>query len=135
MLLRDLVRGSGSYQDAYQPTHPSKALQVTAAIVEEFCRTARLRGKQPVVLIIPTDHDILTFQQQQKWWYQPLVDLLAEGRFKFIDAGPKIIRHLGGANRETLYDPKIQNHLNEEGNRLRAQIVYDFLTANNFLKQ
>jgi len=135
LILRDLLLGGGFYQYFYQPTHPSKALEVTAAIIEEFCRTAQTRGKQSVVLIIPTDYDILTYQRRQEWWYQPLVDLLSERRLEFIDAGPKIIQRLGGADRKTLYSPQIQNHLNEEGNRLLAQIVYDFLTANNFLKR
>jgi hypothetical protein len=135
IIFRDLVLGDGFYQYFYQPTHPSKALEVTAAIIEEFCRTAQARGKQPVVLIIPTDYDILTYQRQRKWWYQPLVELLSERHLEFIDAGPKIIQYLGGADRETLYSPQINNHLNEAGNRLLAHIVYDFLTANNFLKR
>jgi lysophospholipase L1-like esterase len=127
-------RGRGdNYQDFYQPGHPSRGLEVTTAIVKEFCHAAQKRGKRPVILIIPTDYDIQIFQRRQKFIYQPLLDRLAESPLDYIDAGPKIIQYLDGADRRTLYSPQISNHLNEEGNRLLARILYDYLTTNNIL--
>jgi len=134
-IVKNLLFGSGNYQAFYQPDHPSQGLEVMTAIIEEFCRTAHKRGKRPVVLIIPTDYDILTYQRHQKWNYQPLLDRLAQRRLEYIDAGPQIIKHLGGGDRQKLYSPQIQNHLNHAGNRLLARIVYDFLTTRNILKR
>lgn len=121
------------YQDFYRPDHPSRGLEVMTAIAKAFCHTARERGKYPLIFIIPTPYDILTYQQDQKWNYQPLIDRLTEARLEFVNAGTGIIQELHGADRRTLYDPKISNHLDNEGNRLLALILYDYLTSRHYL--
>ena len=133
-LLKNQGRGD-RYQDFYQPGHPSRGLEVMTAIVKEFSHSAQARGKRPVIMIIPTHYDILTYQSRQKWNYQPLLNRLAAGCLEYVNAGPKIIQSLGGADRRILYSPKISNHLNEKGNRLLAQILYDFLTTRNILNR
>jgi lysophospholipase L1-like esterase len=128
--------GSGeNYQDFYQPGHPSQGLKVMTAIIEEFRHAAQTRGKRPVIMIIPTHYDIQIYQSRQKWNYQPLLDCLAEGHLDYIDAGPRIIHYLNGAASRTLYPPKLGFHLTEEGNRLLAQILHDFLTTRNILNR
>jgi hypothetical protein len=131
ILLRRVVSNFQPYQELYQPGHPSQALEVTAAIIEAFCHSARARGQRPLVLIIPTAAEIFINLRHQGWIYQPLLPRLAEGHVEYIDMGPKIIQYLGGANPKTIYDPKIHFHFNEAGNKLVAQTVFDFLTLNH----
>jgi hypothetical protein len=127
-------RGLGDhYQDFFQPGHPSHGLEVMTAITKAFYQTAQKRDKRPLIMIIPTPYDILTYQSSQKWNFQPLLDRLAEARLEYINAGPGIIQKLHGADRRTLYDPKIDNHLNAKGNQLLASILYDYLTSRHIL--
>jgi hypothetical protein len=123
------------YRYLYQPGHPSQALEVTTAIIKAFCDAAKMRGKRPVVMIIPTQEDMVYYQRHQKWSYQPLLDGLTASRLEYIDAGPVIAQQLNGADPNTLYDVKRSFHLNEEGNQLLAATLYDFLTSRNILGQ
>ena len=135
ILYKNLVLHRPTYYDFYQPGHPSQAVEVTVGIMEEFSRDARKRGKQPLVLIIPTHFDVAHYRKVGKWVYQPLIDILVKKRLAFIDVGPKFVQYVGNANVETLYSPKTQNHLNERGNWLLAQTVYDYLIQNKFFPQ
>ena len=103
-------------------------MPVTLGIMEDFCREARKRGKQPLILIIPTHFDILEYRHSGKWVYQSLLDLLVKNNLEFVDAGPRFVNYLGDAGVEMLYSPQTQNHLNEKGNQLLAKIVYDYLS-------
>lgn len=122
----------GTYYDSYKPGHPAKAVEVTVAIMEEFCNEARQRGQQPLVLIIPTHIDLANYRRVGKWVYKPLTDILVQRKLEFIDLGPSFLQYLGDRNLETLYNPKTQYHLNEKGNWLLAKIVYNYLIQNNF---
>ncbi len=133
-IFREAWRGGGPYEDLYQPGNSSGALELMVAIIKKFSFEARQRGKQPITLIIPASNDISTYQRQHRWWYQPLIGRLSEHGLAVIDAGPGIAQYLkGGEDAETLYPRKIDLHLNETGNRLLAQIVYDYLTSHNIL--
>jgi hypothetical protein len=123
----NLLRHRPTYFDLYQPGHPSQAMEITVAIMEAFSREAHRRGQHPLILVIPTHFDILEYRISGKWVYQPLIDQLVQKRLEFVDAGPRILKYLGDASVETLYDPKTQSHLSEAGNRLLAGIVDDYL--------
>jgi lysophospholipase L1-like esterase len=131
ILYKNVVLRQGTYYDFYQPGHPSKALEITVAIMERFCRQARQRGQQPLVLIIPTHIDVSTYNRTGNLVYQPLIDMLKKRNLDFLDAGSKFIQFRGKA----LYNPESQYHLTEKGNRVLAKIVYDYLIQNNFLVQ
>jgi hypothetical protein len=127
-------RGRGDkFEDFYQPGHPSRGLEVTTAIIKEFCHSAQKRGKRPVILIISSYRDIIIYRRSQKWCYQPLLDRLEESRLNYLDLGPKIIQYLNGADVRSLYSPERDYHLTEEGNHLLAHLLDDFLTAKNLL--
>ncbi len=131
ILYRNLLLHRPTYFDLYQPGHPSQAVPVTLGVMEEFCREAKKRGKQPLILVIPTHFDIIQYRRDGKWVYQPLVDLMAKQNLEFLDAGPSIVKYLGDAGVETLYSPQTHNHLNDKGNGLLARIVYDYLRHKN----
>ncbi len=132
IMYRNLLLHRPTYFEMYQPGHPSHAMEVTLGIMEEFSREARKRGKQPLILIIPTQFDIIQYQRDEKWVYQPLLDLMARKNLEFIDAGPEIVKYLGDNDVKKVYSPKINNHFNEKGNGLLARIVYDYLKEKNF---
>jgi len=132
IIYRNLLLHRPTYFDLYQPGHLSHAVPITLGIMEEFCREAKKRGKQPLILIIPTHFDIIQYHRDGKWVYQPLLDLMARKKLEVIDAGPKIATYLGDNDVKTLYSPKINNHLDEQGNKLLAGIVYDYLRQKNF---
>ena len=133
-LLKNQGRGDIT-EDFYQPGHPSQGLKIMTAIIKGFYHSAQNRGKRPLIMIIPTQYDIKTYQYYQTWNYQPLLDNLTASRLEYIDTGPDIIQYLKGADSRNLYPVKLADHLNNEGNRLLAQILYDYLTSRNILKQ
>jgi hypothetical protein len=132
VILRDVWRGGGPYEGLYQPENPSRALDLMVAIINEFSCEAQKRGKQFVILIIPSTHDLSTYQRHRRWCYQPLIDRLSASGLAFIDAGPGFIQYLDGGDADALYS-KIHRHLNEAGNHLIARIVYDYLNSKNIL--
>ena len=132
ILLRRAVWGIQPYQELYRPGHPSQALELTVAIIEAFAQTARERGQQHLVLIIPTVADVGWYLRHQKWVYQPLLSLLTERHIEYLDVGPEMIHYLNGADPKTLYDFQNQYHFNVAGNRFLAQDVHRYLTGKNF---
>jgi hypothetical protein len=52
---------------------------------------------------------------------------MKERNLEFTDARPGIMQN--GAT--ALYDPKSQYHFSEQGNRVLARMVYDYLIRNN----
>ena len=127
-------RGQGdNFQSIYRPEHPSRGLDLMTAIIKAFCHSAHQRHKRPIIMIIPTPYDILTYQRHHQWNFQPLLDRLAKARVEYINAGPRIIKRLHGADRRILYEPELSNHLNAEGNHLLAFILYDYLTSRHIL--
>jgi len=50
---KKVVYGIHPYMEMYRSGHPSRALELTVAIMEAFSNTARQRGQEPLVLVIP----------------------------------------------------------------------------------
>jgi hypothetical protein len=61
IIYQNLVLHQAYYYELYRPGHPSQALEVTLAIMEEFCRQARQRDQHPLVLVIPTRTDVVNY--------------------------------------------------------------------------
>lgn len=127
--LRKVFYGIHPYMEMYRPGHPSRALEVTVAIMAAFSQTARERGQEPLVLILPNIADVFRQLRHREWVYQPILSLLQEKQVAYLDAGPDIMAYLNGADPKTIYDPRIQHHFNAAGNRLLAQVVYRYLKA------
>jgi hypothetical protein len=132
LVFKNVVLHQGAYYDLYRPGNPSHAVEVTQAILEAFCREAKQRGQQPLILIIPTHVDLRYYRHHKIWIYQPIVDELTKKGLAFIDLGPRFINLLGESRVETLYSPKSMYHLSENGNAVLAKIVYNYLTQKNF---
>lgn len=131
LIFKNVVLRRGSYYDLYRAGHSSQALKTTLAIMEAFCREARQRGQQPLILIIPTHIDLAYYRRHGTWIYQPITTHLVQKGLDFIDVGPRFIHFLGGSAVETLYSPKSMYHLNKKGNAVLARAVYNYLIKNN----
>ena len=126
------ILGYKSYLQFYRPDHPSRALPLTNALIEHFVKDAAARGKHPVVLIFPTHEDFGFYKENHILVYQPLIEELEKKKIEYIDLGAGLVQQLGERNYLELFLGGKYFHFNEEGNKLVAQIVYDYLTAKNY---
>jgi len=118
------LKGEPWYLDFYRADHPANGVSVTAAVLSAFVDVARSRGKTPLVLLIPTGHDLTMRREQGSWSYAPLTARLAEARLPVLDAGPPLLAQLAGRPiGEIFAGADTGNHFNVEGNFLLARIV------------
>lgn len=121
------LRGEPSYAAFYRSHHPSNALAITAGILSAFVDEAKARTDKPLVLVIPHLKDLRYFEANGTWVQNPLLAELERREIPFLDAGPDILATLQGRDSQSIYASR--SHLNEEGNRLLADIVYNALVA------
>ncbi len=127
------VLGYKSYLQFYEPDHPSQALPLTRAIVNQFLREAKDRGKQPIVLIFPGPEDFPFYQQHKRPVHEPLLKEFHRQGVDYVDLGAEITKRLQGRDYQEVFLTGRYSHFNEKGNRLVAEIVYDYLKAKNSL--
>jgi hypothetical protein len=124
------VLGYKSYLQFYLPHHPSHAFPLTMAIINQFIREAKARGKHPIVLVFPTDEDFRVYHGH--FVYEPLIQAFNQEHIEYVDLGTELLKRLGGKNYMDLFLGGQYHHFNKEGNRLVAQIVFDYFKANNY---
>ena len=81
------------------------------------------------MLLIPTGLDLEYIQDHRACPYQPLADKLTTLELPFLDAGPHLIRKIGDAPITDYFVGDTSHHLNPAGNRLLAEIVYEYLLS------
>jgi hypothetical protein len=123
--VRSLVARRPDYGGFYEKGHPLAGLEITAAILESFHAEARKRGKWPIVLLLPTIHELKYFRRNGKWTYAPLAERLGEAKVNYIDFGPTLAKRLGDRELQALYKPL--GHYNEEASKLLADTVLETL--------
>jgi hypothetical protein len=127
--------GYKSYLQFYRLDHPSRAFPLTMAIIKQFFQEARNRGKHPILLIFPTNADFRYYNQNHSFVYQLLIDELEKEHIEYVDLGSELIKRLGGRDYMEIFHGQRYFHYNKEGNRLVAQIMYDYFTGNNYCPQ
>ncbi|OGL45442.1 MAG: hypothetical protein A2W05_01995, partial [Candidatus Schekmanbacteria bacterium RBG_16_38_10] len=110
----------------YNPEDSSQALLITTKIIESFNKEALLRNKIPVVIIIPTSYDLIYYQKNKEWVYQPLIDALHDKGIFPVNIGIGIIDYIGDESVFKLFINRF-GHFNKDGNKLFAEIVYSYL--------
>lgn len=120
--VRASLRDEPWYARFYRPDHPSEGLEVTARIIARFDRTARVRGKRPLCVLMPTGPDLMHFRREGEWVYAPLAGRLAELGIRPLDLGPAIVEAIGAGDPCELF-AQCDGHLNERGNELIAELV------------
>src|SRR6185369_1102849 len=124
------LTGEQRYFEYYEAGHPSRALPLTEKILGKFHETASARGKESVVALIPNCRDLQYYQATGRWSYGNLTMALQKDGIPYFDAGPYLARasaSKGGCN----LCRACGGHFNEEGNRLLATALADYLAARN----
>jgi hypothetical protein len=130
-VFKRIINGKPGYEEFYDPDHPSEALNVTANILKAFYQEAKIRGKYPIVLLIPIMYDIRKYQREHIWVYQTLIDKLAENNLEFLNFGNAILAYLSQRDPRMLFTK--DSHLDEEGSRVLARYVFDYLNQKNII--
>lgn len=119
--------GKSYWSEFYSEDHPSHALQITALIIRSFCREAVADDKVPVVVIFPMEFDLNVYKKSKKWDYQNLIDKLYENGTDVINIGDGFIKRIGQKDPCSLFTRCHSGHYNEEGNRIVAELIRDYL--------
>lgn len=115
------LRGEPWYADFFQTEHPSRALPLTVAIVREFERVCRERGRTPLILLLPTGRDLQHFRRHGRWVHAPLAEALAQDG-QVMDVAVGFARSVAPERFESLYVAP-SRHMNATGNALLADLV------------
>lgn len=124
-----ILLGIPMFESFYNVEHPSNGLMVTFLIMKQFCIEAECQNKVPIILIIPTKTDLAFYSKNKKFVYGNLTKMLKDNKMRFIDVGPELIARLNGKNPNKLYLKG--GHFNANGNKLLAEIIYNYLKKNN----
>jgi hypothetical protein len=122
------LAGIPRYADFYRPEHSSDGLNVTHGILRSFAFEATARGQIPIVTLIPTCDDLKYFNAVGAFPYDHLTKMIAVQGIRYIDFGEKIAKRIKGSPPEGLYQV-CSGHFNEAGNRLLAEITFNYLVS------
>ena len=117
------IAGKPSYAEFYQMDHKSGALQVTDKILLNFSKDAISEGRIPIVLILPTYDDLVYYQKHQKWVFENIIILLKKDGVEPLNIGNDMLEIMGKRNLNEFFT-HTTDHLNDEGNKILADIVY-----------
>ena len=117
----------------YSKDHASKGLKLTYEIMNDFYKQAYSRGLTPILTVFPTCRDLEYFTIYKKYPYENLINLFEQTGIKYIDFGPIIINR-NRNNFKKLYQ-ECRGHLNEEGEALIAEAIYEYIHNNDLLKK
>jgi hypothetical protein len=115
----------------YAPDHLAGGLPLTAEILRSFARDAERDGRHPVVILFASKLDLMLHRRTGEWGYQPLLDLLDRVSLPYLHLGPPLEAYL--ADRELGEFFKPMGHYTEEGNRVVADIVHQYLRQRGLL--
>ena len=118
---KTIFKGEPAHLAFYRPNHPSNSLNITAAIMIQFCKTAIDREQFPLLTIIPYLNDFQYFNKSGKWAYQSLIDQLHRNGVQVLNIGKEMMKL------EETQDYKIyfagEGHFNAKGDSIMAGIL------------
>ncbi len=129
--LLNVLKRAPSWGNFYQPGHLSQGLEVTTAIIERFDDLCRARHKRCLVVIFPTASSFEYRHRTDKEALAPLFSSLTKSGIDFLDLSPPLSQYLAGRPFCELLSnaTSCKGHLNAEGNRLVASIIFQKLTG------
>ncbi len=129
------LAGRPSWADFLQPDHPSRSLELMAAIMREFDRLARERGKAMAVLLFPTAPAFDLLHETGEDVMAPLKHLLEAADIPVLDLAEALPAHLDAGGFCAIHlDPALcRGHWNEKGSALVAAIVQEWIAAQTSL--
>jgi hypothetical protein len=120
-----------------QEEHPSGSLDIARLIIKQFADLAQKRGKNFMVVLLPSDYSYKLYLKNGRLFMGPLLDYLHKNHITASDITPKIKDYLGGREYAGILVSRKKGafHYNPEGNRMLAKMVYEMLLANGFVKR
>ena len=101
--------------------------------MNDFYRRVSSQGDIPILTIFPHCRDLEYFLKSKKYPYENLANLFVQAGIKYIDFGTEIIDKQGN-NFKKLYD-NCSGHFNEEGEKIIADIFYEYIHKNDLLRK
>jgi hypothetical protein len=123
------------WEDFADPSHPSRAVEITQAIVDRFVEVTRLRGKRPIVSFLPTAREYPPRFWNGRWVYSELYAWCQSKGYDCFDAGTALVERIGAGELQTVegicryFCPAahLGGHYNARGNALLAEVTIDYL--------
>ena len=100
-----------------------QGLGITAGILKAFSAEAKTRNQQPVIVLLPTKHDLVIFKKTGAWTYANLIEELEAADVEFLEFGGYLLEQTREMDHESLFKPL--GHYNEGVNTLLADFVAD----------
>lgn len=125
------LAGRPSWSDFLRPGHPSHSLELMAAIVREFDRLARERGKAMAVLLFPTAPAFDLLHQTGEDVTAPLKHLIEAADIPVLDLAEALPALLDEGGFCAIHlDPALcRGHWNEKGSAMVAAIVQEWIAG------
>jgi hypothetical protein len=127
------LAGRPSYAAFYSPDHPSRALQVTEAIIQAFAREARRRGQKFLVVMIPDAKDVAWYRSHGSAPYAEITRRLAAGGVNVEDLADEFNTYLATRAVCEIYTRCDAGHFNKEGYRRLAEFIFARLRHNGWV--
>ena len=127
----NVLKRTPSWSNFYQPGHASHGLEITTAIIKRFDDLCLARHKRCFVVLFPTASSFDYRDRTDKEALAPLISSLTKSGIDSLDLFPPISQYLAGRPYCELLSntPSCKGHLNAEGNRLVASIIFQKLTG------
>lgn len=110
----------------------SSLIVLTVKILEQFACRAKKKGMHPVFVMFPEYDDLRLMQQENRAYYQPLLDE-AEKFLPALDVGASL---RGVKDIKSIYSNRdYGGHYNAKGNALVAKIILAFLKKRGLVKE
>lgn len=124
-LITSKMKGKAFYADFFEPSHSSKSLQTTAAILDAFSK----KSNKVLYVFFPQEQDFVDHADESKWLYSPLMEEL-----KRINPNAKVLNigdHFGEGISGYLAPHK---HYNDKGNQVVSEAMYKELKSLGWLE-
>ncbi len=108
----------------YDPSHSSKALQVTVGIIERFVVEAKQRSQEPVIALAPEPFEVVLGVARGQFVYESLKRELLSRGIEVFDVGERILDLTRDKNPCFIASgPDCSGVLSDAGHRLFASII------------
>lgn len=126
-----------SWQSFLQPGHESQSMELTSAIAAAFKKECDRRNKKFALIIFPTVSSYKWYSETGSLITQSFIHDLQQKGIRVLDLTKGFKEKLKDRNYcEVLTRTEIcKGHFNEEGNRIVAEIMFDFLQAEDWAKE
>lgn len=118
--------------EAGQYNSKSEAFQITTKLFEKFYRKVLFDGAIPIILIFPTQSDIVDSRNGISESYRPLLDWLTVRHFKYVDLRMAFERF--GQEYETQEFFSGLGHYSVLGNKVVAKYLQEYLSKNKLVE-